>query len=241
MTYLKMAMDPPRALPPYLATAAVVSFEQGFYDAERDALDTFQWMGSSGRLSFAPSAGERYLELAVLSEFHDLSQELIVEGSGGAQRFALVGGWQRLPVTVAPGVGHLDLQTNKIFPGGYYPADSRVLAVRVRPPLLHGDAPRHAQIARQYRNAVANLREMLDGRRELASTPVSLGIDLHGACNVKPPCVYCEWDFNKKLEGDDVDTPFTLETLKEFGPYFDNAESLVNCSIGEPFMMKPID
>ena len=70
---------------------------------------------------------------------------------------------------------------------------------------------------------------------------MSLGIDLHGACNVKPPCVYCEWDFTKALEGEQVDTPFTLETLKDFGPFFDNAESLVNCSIGEPFMMKPID
>ena len=107
--------------------------------------------------------------------------------------------------------------------------------------MLHEDPARHAEIARQHANAVGNLREMLEGRTELSSTPVSLGIDLHGACNVKPPCVYCEWDFNKELEGDHADAPFTLDTLKDFGPFFDNAESLVNCSIGEPFMMKPID
>ena len=43
------------------------------------------------------------------------------------------------------------------------------------------------------------------------------------------------------LEGDHVDTPFTRDTLHEWGAFFDNAVSLVNCSIGEPFMMKPID
>src|SRR5690606_23330801 len=68
-----------------------------------------------------------------------------------------------------------------------------------------------------------------------------LGIDLYGACNVKPPCVYCEWDVNKTLEGDHVDTPFTVDTLDEWGPFFDNSENLVNCSIGEPFMMKNLD
>ncbi len=81
----------------------------------------------------------------------------------------------------------------------------------------------------------------VDGRTALDSTPPSLGIDLYGTCNVKPPCVYCEWDHAKNLEGDHVDTPFTRDTLHEWGAFFDNAVSLVNCSIGEPFMMKPID
>ncbi len=241
MTYLKMAVDVPRALPRYLAAAAPVTFAEGFYAEEREGIDTYRWMGLSGRLSFEPSAAERYLELAPLSEFQDLSQRLTVEAAGREQTFDLVGGWQRLPVVVPAGAGDLALCANKIFPRAYYPTDTRELAVRVRPPVLHEDAHRHAEIARQYANAVTNLREMADGRTRLSSTPVSLGIDLHGACNVNPPCVYCEWDFNKALEGDNVDTPFTLETLKDFGPFFDNASSLVNCSIGEPFMMKPID
>ena len=60
-------------------------------------------------------------------------------------------------------------------------------------------------------------------RTALDSTPPSLGIDLYGVCNVKPPCVYCEWDHSKDLEGDHVDTPFTRETLDEWGAFFDNA------------------
>ncbi len=86
-----------------------------------------------------------------------------------------------------------------------------------------------------------NAEELEAGRTDLRSTPPSLGIDLHGVCNVKPPCVYCEWDYSKDLEGDNVDTPFTLETLREMAPFFDHSVSLVNCSIGEPFMMKNVD
>jgi hypothetical protein len=106
---------------------------------------------------------------------------------------------------------------------------------------LHRDPERHAFISRQASNLILNLQETLAGRAALTSTPPNLGIDLHGACNVKPPCVYCEWDFSKALEGDHVDVPFTSDTLREWGPYFDNAVNLINCSIGEPFMMKNLD
>jgi len=255
MTQLRMALPSPaeKERPAYLATAAPVTFGGGFYDEERHDLDVFRWMGLSGRLTFDPDPVERYLELWVLSEFHDLSQELTSSaGAGppsalapplgtGAETFALVSGWAPLPVTVPAGADHLDLNVNKLFPGAYYPGDGRALAVRMRPPLLHRDRARHGHVARQYRNAVLNTREALEGRAGLESTPVSLGIDLYGVCNVKPPCVYCEWDFNKDLEAEHVDTPFTVDTLREWGPFFDNSVSLVNCSIGEPFMMKNFD
>jgi hypothetical protein len=35
--------------------------------------------------------------------------------------------------------------------------------------------------------------------------------------------------------------PFTRETLREWGAFFDNSVTLINCSIGEPFMMKNLD
>ena len=245
MTLLKMAFTPaasPKALPLHLATAAPVTVHEGFYEAERDGLDSFRWMGQSGELSFEPATEDRYLELWVLSEFKDLSQRLTVSTSSGREAtFDLQHGWSRLSAVVPAEANRVTLHVNKIFPAAFHSADSRTLAVRIRPPLLHRDDDRHRHIVGQYQNAVINTREMIDGRTELASTPVTLGIDLHGACNVKPPCVYCEWDFNKEQEGDHVDTLFNLETLKEFGPIFDNAVSFVNCSIGEPFMMKEFD
>jgi pyruvate-formate lyase-activating enzyme len=111
----------------------------------------------------------------------------------------------------------------------------------MRPARVHRDAARHAHIQRQHANAVRNMQEMLDGRVVLESTPPTLGIDLYGVCNVKPPCVYCDWEHSKKLEAEHVDTPFTVETLQEWGAFFDNSVSLINCSIGEPFMMKNLD
>lgn len=243
MRLLKVALpaEAQKALPRHLATAASVSFDEGFYDLEQDGLDSFRWMGQSGGFAFDPDAADRYLELWVLSEFKDLSQRLTILTGGREQTFELLHGWGRFSVVVPARASRVDLRVNKLFPRGYYPTDSRTLAVRVRPPLLHRDPDRHGHIAGQYGNAIANTREMLGGRTELASTPISLGIDLNGACNVKPPCVYCEWDFNKAQEGDHVDTPFNLDTLKELGPLFDNAVSFVNCSIGEPFMMKEFD
>jgi hypothetical protein len=88
---------------------------------------------------------------------------------------------------------------------------------------------------------VLNRRELLAGSTALSSQPPKLGIDMAGTCNVKPPCVYCAWDFNKELEGDNAALPFTTGTLERYGPFFEDAQELVNCSIGEPFMMKNMD
>jgi len=238
-----MALPAPldRPQPPHVLTSGPVEFGTGFYDEERDGLDVFRWMGLTGQLRFAPASAASYLEVWVLSEFQDLSQELTCRSGGQELRLPLAHGWAPLSIPVPAGAVHADLAVNKIFPRAYYPADPRSLAIRVRPPHIHQDPVRHAHVARQQTNSVRNAHEMLEGRAALQSTPVSLGIDLYGVCNVKPPCVYCEWDHNKRLEGDDVDTPFTLETLAEWGAFFDNSVNLVNCSIGEPFMMKNFD
>ena len=243
MTQLKMAppAPPARSLSPSLATAQPVEFGPGFWDEEVHGLDRYRWMGTRASLTFAPADHERYLELWVLSEFHDLSQELTCIADAQASCFRLVAGWAPLAVTIPAGAHQMDLQVNKIFPTVYYPTDSRTLSVRLRPPLLHGDPVRHQRVQHQRENWVRNVQEMLEGRVSLDSTPVSLGIDLYGVCNVKPPCVYCEWDYSKALEGPFVDAPFTPQTLREWGPFFENSVSLVNCSIGEPFMMKEFD
>jgi hypothetical protein len=198
-------------------------------------------MQPSAALEFTPVATPLFLELWVLSEFHDLSQRLTIDDGERVQACALPQGWSPLSVPVSGASGRLAFSVNKAFPREYYPTDTRTLAVRMRGARLHQDAERHTHIARQTANMILNQEETLAGRAALSSTPPNVGIDLIGVCNVKPPCVYCEWDFSKAQEGDHVDVPFTSETLREWGPYFDNAVNLINCSIGEPFMMKNID
>jgi molybdenum cofactor biosynthesis enzyme MoaA len=234
----EVAARPP---PAYLATAEPVAFGDGFHGEERDGEGTFRWMGERGRLAFAPAPGERYLELAVYCAFHDLSQWLDADAGGRRERLELGHGWNPLSLAVPAGAAGVDLGASRLYPPAYYPADPRRLALSFRPAVVHADPERHAHLARQHRNAVANRREMLAGAGRLASTPPALGIDLHGVCNVKPPCVYCEWDTSKRAEGANVERPFTLATLDEYGELFANAGSLINCSIGEPFMMKELD
>jgi pyruvate-formate lyase-activating enzyme len=232
---------PSGPLPAYLATSAPVEMVDGFYEEEQGDVP-FRWMSLRGRLTFAPAAQERFLELWVHSSFYDLSQRLAFSTAGAAaHEVVLLRGWSALSLPIPAGADSVDLEANKLYPPAHYPADSRQLAVQIRRPLLHQDPERHRHIETRHRNAAHNVRETLEGAVRLSSTPWKLGIDMQGACNVKPPCVYCAWDYNKALEGDNVDVPFNLETLAEYGPFFDNAGALINCSIGEPFMMKDVD
>ena len=217
------------------------AFAEGFHFEEREDSEAFRWMGSEGRISFPPRAAAGFLELGVFSPYYDLSQVLAVAAGGERRELELVHGWAQVSLALPAGSDAVVLRASKLLPAAHHPGDTRELAVRVRPPRLHADPERHAHVARQQANAVLNVRETLEGRAELRSTPTNLGVDLYGVCNVKPPCVYCDWDFSKDLEGENVDVPFTRETLGEWGELFDNAASLVNCSIGEPFMMKNFD
>ena len=213
----------------------------GFYALENDDVERFRWMGQRGRIEFAPRAAAGFAEFRVWSGFFDLRQRLTVEAGGAPETFELPHGWWTVSVPLPAGCGAMTLRADRQLPRSARPGDDRQLAVRVAAPRTHRDAARHRTVSGQFSNAVLNTREGLEGRAELASTPPSLGIDMHGACNVKPPCVYCGWDMAKALEKDNVEVPFNLDTLADYGPFFENAASLVNCSIGEPFMMKDFD
>lgn len=233
------AANPPPAL---FVHADQVDFAAGFHDEEQAEGLPFRWMSLSGQLVFEPRDQDGFLELWVRSHFHDLSQRVeVCVGPGPPEPRDLVHGWNPVSLSVPAGVRGVALRANRMFPREHYPGDGRELAVQVRAARLHADAERHRHVVRQHANSVLNLRELLTGKVELASTPPKLGIDMTGACNVKPPCVYCAWDFNKALEGANVDAPFNLDTLDDYGPFFDNSLELVNCSIGEPFMMRNVD
>jgi pyruvate-formate lyase-activating enzyme len=232
----------PDAGAPYLRTAEAVRWGDGFYGEEVEGERAFHWMGLAARFEFAPASGERYLEFSIYGSFYDLSQVLEARAAGAeAESFALTYDWMRLSVAIPAGAEACELALDKLFPRAYYPADERELGAQLREPLLHADPRRHGHVARLHANALLNRREMLAGAARLESTPPVLGIDMYGVCNVKPPCVYCEWDWNKELEGENVDAAFDLDTLSAYGPFFDNSHQLVNCSIGEPFMMKEFD
>ncbi len=223
---------------------ALASFEfgDGFHEPEFAHGLPFRWMSRVGSIRVSPVDRMRYFEASVHSNFYDLSQHLSTGVPGAApERRVLARGWNPVSVEVPAGTDSVRFEASKIFPREYYPTDTRELAVQFRHGALHEDAARHAHLRRQQANTALNLREQIDGRTRLASTPQKLGIDIQGACNIKPPCVYCQWDTSKELEGDNVDVPFNTDTLRAYGDLFENAAELVNCSIGEPFMGKDLD
>jgi MoaA/NifB/PqqE/SkfB family radical SAM enzyme len=230
-----------RAHAAYLSTTAPVFFGDGFYDSEQDDFNSFRWLSGEGALSFEPDEEERFLELPVYSDFHDLSQLLTVSSGNSRSELALCHTWHLTSVSIPAGAVTARFEANKVLPRSFHINDHRTLAVRIGEPRLHADPERHRHVIVQYRNSIHNREEMLAGKTRLRSTPPYLGTDMHGACNVKPPCVYCDWDRHKDLEDEFVDAPFTGQTLAEWGPFFDNAGAMINCSIGEPFMMKNLD
>jgi len=226
---------------PAAETARGLRFESGFYPPEVAENEVLRWMSGAGRLSFPSEPRARFLELWVLTPFDDGSQTLTLATEASSTTVTLLQGWNGLSLPLEAGAGSVQVTANRIWPEEFHPGDPREVSVEVRSPILHDEAIRHGHLTRQHQNRVRNLQEMLSGAVHLESTPPKLGIDIAGTCNVKPPCVYCEWDVAKGREGDNVELPFNPTTLAEYGPYFENAFQLVNCSIGEPFMVRSID
>jgi MoaA/NifB/PqqE/SkfB family radical SAM enzyme len=210
-------------------------FGPGWHDEERDDLFAFRWMAREATLTLPP--GGPFLAFYAFSEFLDASQTLTVRsGEATVAELPLLHQWTPYSVELPPGATGVAFALNKRFPRKYYPKDPRELGIRVAEIRRHGDADQHADAAAFLANAVLNVRESIAKSEAPRSRPLSLGIDLHGRCNMVPPCVYCQWDANKDSEGPLVDTVVDEAALEGYGAFFGAARTLVNCSIGEPLL-----
>ncbi len=229
-----------------------VVFGEGWYHWEEEREGNFRWMSGKARMLLARCgpAPNRYLRLSLFSEYADFSQVLSVESGGKTfARIPLLANWNEYSLSLPdPGVssdspgwgedGFLEivLTLNKLIPRRLQYGDSRELGVRVRRAVLHDAAGFHKDFLFFHRNAYLNYQEAMGGKTKLDSFPPYLGIDLYGRCNITPPCVYCEWDWMKKVEGKAADAVVDEKTLSDYGPFFRAARNLINCSIGEPLL-----
>jgi MoaA/NifB/PqqE/SkfB family radical SAM enzyme len=219
----------------------------GWHVLEHGETGAFRWMKQEARLRL-PRASDggganarlgRFCVIPVFSAYRNLAQELDVLANGRAiARWPLMKGWNEYHLALGsnPGDDLLTLRLNKLIPAASHQDDARDLGVRVGILEIHHDEDRYAQGAFIQRNRTQSQRELLSGSTVLSSRPSSLGIDLYGKCNIKPACVYCPWDRMKALEGDHVDVAIDDRTLESYGDLFAAAESLVNCSFGEPLL-----
>lgn len=232
-------------------------FLEGWYVWEYDDLFPFRWMKKQARinLSSKEASQHKFVSFHIFSEFPDFSQKLSISADGKASgEITLLPEWNfysfpshhDLFEKKAPNhsigketshrVEELTFTLNKVFPSVYHEDDQRELGVRVSSPEFHSEWETHRRYLFFHRNALLNDQEMREGKTKLESFPLNLGVDLYGKCNIRPPCVYCLWDRMKQLEGHHVDVDVDEKTLESYGPFFQSARLLINCSFGEPLL-----
>jgi MoaA/NifB/PqqE/SkfB family radical SAM enzyme len=187
----------------------------------------------------------RFISFYAFSEYANFNQALRLELNGEELgSFALLKSWNFYSFPLPPSeesqntskAYELVLYLSKVFPETYHKDDPRELGAKISPIKFHNDSETHEGFLFFHNNALLNYEERKRGETELKSYPINLGIDLLAKCNMKPPCVYCLWDWMKEEEEGHIETVVDEKTFEEYGPFFHSARLLINCSIGEPLM-----
>ena len=222
--------------PVFLASRAPVAFADGFYAEERNGEGTFRWMRAG-----PPPVPRRGRTVSRNPRLFGIPRRLPgADGRGGRSSRCAPGGLDAALDRGAAG-RRGGLTVSRIFrrpttrvTGASSPfASGRRSCTAMPPDTATFTAARSmppstgARCSRAARSC---------GRRR----PV-LGIDLYAACNIKPPCVYCEWDFNKGKGRRRSSARRSPSTPSRMGRDVRQSAHLVNCSIGEPFMMRNFD
>ncbi len=92
--------------------------------------------------------------------------------------------------------------------------------------------------ARVIQNKKLNDEEVLARKAILRSRPVTFNLDLIGVCNMKPSCSMC-LSF-KDETGPRFHTGLTAADLTAFGQPIQLASEIINCSVGEPLVLKDL-
>jgi MoaA/NifB/PqqE/SkfB family radical SAM enzyme len=202
----------------------------------------FRWMTLKSHIHVPADShrGRRFCMFPIYSDYEDLSQVATISTGGLTRELPLVHKWAYYSFAFGQQPTEdleIAFRVNKLMPAiNRHQTEVRELTVRIGPMMFHDDEARHERARFSYENAVLNLREFLAGATTLTSFPLDLGIDLFSKCNIKPPCVYCPWDSTKKSEGENTAVVVDDGTLEEYGPFFQAARALVNCSFGEPLL-----
>jgi hypothetical protein len=209
--------------------AAILQHVTGLHPWEIDEGGPFSWAGAMLRLQLPSPA--RFLELRA---GRPDPGAVLAWGSAGAERgrIELPAGWGVYDLAIEGRAGEqVEIRTDPLL---RVAGDRRELGVMIRDLRLHDDPQRHALAQRRVANLNHNEAEYRAGAEVLTSTPPKLRLTLEVTCNIadRDPCVYCSWDWAKRLE---VDGPAgSLELLDELGRFLDLATEVIDCSYGEP-------
>lgn len=199
----------------------------GFYAVEHDGEAPFRW--SEPRFQLTVSAGfEGFVSLRLASPVAGRVLELDL-GAAGRASYPLASGWQTLDLPVSA-TDWLGFSISPFSAAG----DKRQFGVMLRDALFHADQARHEKLALRQANGCRNEAEFLAGVEVLHSVPTHLRVTMSKRCNIanETPCVYCSWDWAKRLEQGSPD--FSAAFISRMGRFLDAATAVNDCSYGEP-------
>ena len=231
----------------YLPEKEEVVYERGFFEWEYTEFFPFAWMAQEANL-FLPTnrlKDHKYFSFYAFSQYANFGQKLKLVLDGNALgEVPLIKNWNFYSFAIPESVikeNHrsayeLRMSLNKLYPLKYHEEDPRELGAKISRIKFHDDEAIHEEYQFFHKNIMLNYEERKLGKTELTSYPINLGIDLFAKCNMKPPCVYCLWDWMKEEEEGHIETVVDEKTFEEYGPFFQASRLLINCSIGEPLM-----
>jgi len=222
-------------------------YEQGWHAWEFDEFFPYSWMTRKANVFLSSSEVKEhsYVSFFAFSEFANFKQNLRLELDGNViGDIPLIKNWNYYSFALPPNKSldsdksgyELWLTLDRLFPNKYHEDDPRDLGIKISTISFHNDRHVHEDFRFFHDNLRLNYEERKKGQIELKSYPVNLGIDLFAKCNMKPPCVYCLWDWTKEWEEGHIEDVVDEKTFEEYGPFFRSSRLLINCSIGEPLM-----
>lgn len=202
----------------------------GFNELERDMLGPFVWTKRTFRLR-RPFASKY---LAVKMCYYGQGEKLYLKDAGRiVDQVDLYPGWQRYAIDLSGVKGlELDFELSRTIP---VVGDTRQLGLMIRHLQPFEQSQRYRLLGEILANKQLNRQEYLQGQTVLSSSAPSLGINLTSRCNIKPRCVYCEWDWAKGREKQ-CDSDLTVESLARMGRHYRLADEILDQSYGEPLM-----
>jgi len=222
-------------------------YEQGWHAWEFDEFFPYSWTTRKANV-FIPSGivkEHQYVSFYAFSEYANFRQNLRLELDGNMiDELPLIKNWNYYSFAL-PSNEKLDpdksgyelwFSLDRLFPEKFHQSDHRELGIKISTLTFHNDPNAHQDFLFFHNNMKLNYEERKKGRVELTSFPVNLGIDLFAKCNMKPPCVYCLWDWTKEWEEGHIEDVVDETTFEEYGPFFRSSRLLINCSIGEPLL-----
>jgi MoaA/NifB/PqqE/SkfB family radical SAM enzyme len=213
---------------------------EDWHELETSGIAPYRWSKMLSGVVVNPTVKSGLLEMHLGYPEHLEPPRVTVEGRS-SHEIALHSGWGTYLVPFAtrpdrPPLLTISVELASDTHESFRDRGIMASAMRILP---HELVPTHVLESRDRtaRNLLANHREWQDGKVELASFPAYLRIDLETQCNIKPRCAYCSFDADKKTESE-TDYRFRPGVLREMGAFFEHAQTIHDCSIGEPLMSR---